>query len=94
MNVDDVHFVSKKQKAQFKLKAQVDSFIANTRAVEREVNNLLKQMKFKMSFSWSYDPLWNISSIRVAKKSTPYVHVEKPKIEQYANKVEWERNIL
>ena len=66
MNVEDVHFVSRKQKDQFKLKAQFDPFITNTRSAGREVDNLLKQMKFKLSFSWSYDPLWIISIVRVA----------------------------
>lgn len=55
MNVDDVHFISRKRKVKFKLKTQVGPFIPNTRIVEREVDNLLKQMKFKLSFIWYYD---------------------------------------
>lgn len=50
MNVYDFHFVARKQKVQFKLKAQVGHFIINTRAVAKEVNILLKYMNFKFNF--------------------------------------------
>jgi len=65
---------------------QVGQFIVNTRATKKEVNDLLSQMKFKLSFTWSYDPLGVISSMRIAKKFAPSMHVAKPEIEQYANK--------
>lgn len=65
LNKDEIHFVSRKQKAQFKLKAPVGPFIVNTRAAEKEVENLLRQMKFKLSFSWPYDRLGVISSMKI-----------------------------
>jgi len=37
MRMDEIHFVSRKHKAQFKLKAQVGPFIVNTRASGKEV---------------------------------------------------------
>jgi len=49
MNGDDVHFIAKKQKSQFKLKAQVHPFISKTRDVAKEVDVLLKRMNFKFS---------------------------------------------
>jgi len=61
MNMDEFHFVSVKKKSQFKVKAQIASFIYNTRATTNEANLLLKQMKFKLSFTWSYDSLGIIS---------------------------------
>lgn len=54
LNVDEVHFVAAKKKSQFKLKAQVGPFICNTRAAGEEVDKLLKEMKFGLSFTWSY----------------------------------------
>jgi len=51
MNIDEIHFVSRNKKAQFMLKAQVGPFIVNTRVENKEVKNLLRQMKFKLSFS-------------------------------------------
>lgn len=42
MNIDDVHFVARKQKSQFKLKSQVVHFIANMRVASKEVDVLLK----------------------------------------------------
>ena len=85
MNMDDFHFVSMKQKEKFKLKAQLGPFIINTRATAKEKDNLLKQMKFKLSFTWSYDPLGIISRMRVEHKTTPYVHTTRPEIKQYVN---------
>jgi len=84
--MDEVHFVSIKQKSQFKLKAQFGPFKVNTEVSKKEVNDLLNQMMFKLSFTWSYDPLGVISSMWIAKKFAPYMHVAKPEIEQYANK--------
>jgi len=45
-------------------------------------------MKFKLSFTWSYDPLGIISKLRVEQRTTPYVHTPRPEIEQYANQEE------
>lgn len=60
-----------KKKSQFKLKAQVGPFIFNTRVEGEKANKLLKEMKFALSFTWSYDPLGIISKLRVEKKFTP-----------------------
>lgn len=85
LNVDDVHFVSKKQKAQFELKARVSTFIVNTRDGDKELESLLAGMKFKLSFSWHYDPMGKILAIE--QKIYPYIHTSKPerKIEQFDN---------
>lgn len=40
--MDDLHFVSRKKEAQFKLKAYVGVYIVNTRATTKEVDELLK----------------------------------------------------
>lgn len=40
--MDEIHFVSRKQKAQFKLKVQVGPLIVNTRATNMEVESLLR----------------------------------------------------
>lgn len=51
-------------------------------------------MKFKLSFSWPHDPLGIISNIRSEQNSKPYVHIEKPEIEKFLNREEWEENTL
>jgi len=35
-------------------------------------------MNFKLSFTWSYDPLGVISKLRVEQRTTPYIHTPKP----------------
>lgn len=42
LNMDELHFVSNKKKSQFKLKAQVDPYIVNTKATTKEVETVLK----------------------------------------------------
>jgi len=42
LNMDELHFVSNKNKSQFKLKPQVVPYIMNTRAVTKEVEVVLK----------------------------------------------------
>jgi len=55
---------------------------------------LLKEMKFGLSFTWSYDPMGVISRLRVENKFTPYHHTARPEIEQYKNQSEWKENTL
>jgi len=74
LNMDDLHFLLRKHKAQFKLKAQIFHYIINNRAIAKESDELLNKMKFKFSFTWSYDPLGIISKLRVEHKTTPYPH--------------------
>jgi len=81
LNENEVHFVAAKRKSQFKLKTQVGPFICNTRAAGEEVDKMLKEMKFFVSFSWSYDPLGVISKLRVENNFTPYHHTARPEIE-------------
>ena len=54
-------------------------------AATKEADELLKKMNFKLSSTWSYDPLGIISKLRVEQKTTPYGHIPRPEIEQYAN---------
>lgn len=94
MNTNEIHILSRKQKSQFKLKAQIGPFVVNTRVTKKELQILLKEIKFKSSFSWPYDPLRVISKIRSEQNSTPYVHITKPEIEQFVNREEWEENTV
>jgi len=70
LNMDEVHFVSYKKKTQFKLKAHIGPYIINTRSATKEIDAILSQMKFKLIFSWSYDPQGIISKLRLEHKST------------------------
>lgn len=92
--MDEINFVSKNKKSQFKLKVEIGTFIINTRVADKEVENLQIQMKFKSSFSWTYDPLGVISSLRVEKNSSPYTHISKLEIKQYVNQEVCEEKTL
>lgn len=88
LNSDDSHFVVAKKKSQFFIKTQVGPFICNTRTIGEEADKILKDMKFSLSFTWSYDPWGTISKLRVENKTTPYIHTSRPEIEKYANQLE------
>lgn len=92
--MDQLHFLAAKKKAQFKIKTQVGPIICNARSAGKEAQTLLKHMNFKLSFTWSYDPLGVISKLRVEQKATPYAHTPRPGIEQYMNQDEWQENTL
>lgn len=76
--MDALHFVSSKNKAQFKLKAHAGHYIVNTGATTKEVDEILKQIKFKLILTWPYDPLGIISRLRFKQKNTPYAHTPRP----------------
>lgn len=92
--MDDIHFGLRKHKCQFKIKAQIDPFTFKTRATKKEVDILLKEMKYKSSFSQPYDPLGMVSKIWSEKNSAPYVHILKPEFELFPNIEEWEEKTL
>lgn len=94
LNLDDIHFVVAKKKSQFWIKALVCPFICNTRLEREEVDMILKEMKFNLSFTLSYDPWGIISKLRVENKTTPYIHTSRPEIEKYVNRSEWVENTL
>lgn len=85
LNMDELHFVYYKNEAQFNMKAHIGPSIIKTRAEVKEVEAILSQIKFKLSFSWSYDTLGIISKLILEQKSTSYAHTPRPKIEQYSN---------
>lgn len=80
IHMDDLDYVVAKKKALFKIKSRVGPFVYNPRSPSKEADLVLKQMNFKLSFSWSYEPLGLISKIRVEKKTTPYSHTPRPEI--------------
>ena len=69
-------------------------FICNTRSAREEADKILKEMKFSLSFTWSYDPWGIIYKLRVEKLTTPYIHTSRPEIEKYANQSKWAENSL
>lgn len=68
--------------------------MCNTRTASEEVDKILKEMKFSLSFTWYYDPCGIISKLGVDNKNTPYIQTSRPDIEQYANQLEWAENTL
>jgi len=85
IHYDNIHFVAAKKKSLFRIKTKVGPFICNSRAAGEEVDLLLKQMNFPLSFTWSYDPFGLISKLRIEQKTTSYVHTQRPKIKKYMN---------
>ena len=65
LNVDQVHFLPRRKHTLFKLKAQVGPFIVNQMLVDKKVELLLAQMKFKLGVTLPYDPIGRFSIIRV-----------------------------
>jgi len=49
--MDEIHFVDAKKKYQFKIKIQMGPFICNNKAEREEVDKLLKEMQFSLSFT-------------------------------------------
>jgi len=94
INSDDIHFVSLKKKQQLIIKGQIGSFICNNSGTREEAENMLKEMKFVMSFTWHYHPCGIISEMRVKNKNIPYVHESRPEVEKFANQRVWEPNTL
>jgi hypothetical protein len=94
VNSDDIHFVAAKKKSQLRIKTQVGPFICNNISAREEIDNLLKQMRFPLSFTWAYDPFGVISELRIKQRSTPYVHTQRPEVERYMNQTEWQENTL
>ena len=94
LNLDEIHFVSAKKKSQFRIKTKIGSFICNNKSAQEEAYKLLKETKFILSFTWSYDPLGIISKLRVENKTTPYTHTQRPAIERYMNQLTCVENTL
>ena len=66
----------------------------NNRYVDKEIEKILSELKFQVSFLWNYDPQGLLSSIRVKCKLPPFIHESKPDVEKYANQREWKENTL
>ena len=69
-NSDDIHFIATKKKQQLRIKTQIGPFICNNISTGEEAYNLLKQMRFTHSSTWSYDPFGVISELRIKQRST------------------------
>lgn len=94
INMDQLHFLVVKKKAQFKIKTQIGPFTCNARSTRQEVDAILKQMNFKHSFTWSYNPFGIISKLRVEQRYAPYSHTSRTKMDQFMNQEEWHENSL
>lgn len=80
INVDDVHFLSAKNKSIFKIKTKVGPYVFNARTAGIEAELLLKKINFKPNFTWFYDTLGYISKMRIEKKYTRYSHTPRPEM--------------
>ena len=55
---------------------------------------MIQRLNIKKNFIWRYDPLDFICNRRQKNKMNPYFRHHIPKIEKYANQVEWVENTL
>ena len=76
-----------KKKTQFKLKNQIGPFICNQRDEKKEATKQLLEDKFEEIFPLNYDPHGILIKLRVKCKLTPYLHEEKPEIENFLNQI-------
>jgi hypothetical protein len=96
LNSDDIHFVSRKYKASFKLKKEIGPFIVNTISTLQVTTKVLSTMGFQQGEAWMYDPHAVISSKIIAHGQVPYQHQQKAQLEMLENQNNWEdvQNIL
>lgn len=80
LNIDEVIFLSYNKKAKFKIKAHIGPYLINVRVATKEIDAILSQMKFKLSFSCSYDPQGIISDLTLKKQVLP-MHTHTPRHE-------------
>jgi hypothetical protein len=85
LNSDDIHFVSRKYKANFKLKKEVGPFIVNTRSTLQVTTKILSVMGFQQGEVWMYDPHSVISSKIISHGQAPYQHQHKAQVELLEN---------
>lgn len=92
INLDEVHFVKAKKKAQLRIKYQLGPFVCSSREAGKEAEEILLRLKLKQSFMWRYDPYDFICNRRQKNKMAPYIHHRIPEIEKYANQLELVEN--
>lgn len=76
------------------MKNQLGPFICSNREPGPEADKILRQMNFKNSFMWQYDPHWVINKLRLKVKLGPFIHHPRLDIERFANQSEWLENNL
>jgi len=65
LNVDEVHFIPRKKKTNFKPKKEVGNFILYNRSSSQVVEIVLQGMGFEQGEIWQYDPLGVMNNRRV-----------------------------
>jgi hypothetical protein len=85
LNSNEIHFVSNKYKASFKLKKEVGPFIVNTRSTLQVTTKFLSTLGFQQGEPWNYDPHGIISSKRISHGQAPYQHQQKTELELLEN---------
>jgi hypothetical protein len=85
LNYDEIHFLSRKYKASFKLKKEVGPFIFNTKSTLQVTTKILSTMVFSQGGPWKCDPHYFISSKRISHGQNPYQHQQKSQVELLAN---------
>lgn len=81
LNVDRLHFLLRKKPPLLKLKAEGGPFVVNARAVDKNVEIMLHEMKLAKGQSRNYDPFGKISILRLEQCLSTYAHLSKPSIE-------------
>jgi hypothetical protein len=89
LNVDEIHFIPRRKKTNFKPKREVGPFIVHSRSTLQVLETMLQELGLEQRKSWKYDPLWVINNKRMELYISTYKHQIKPKLEHIINLDTW-----
>jgi hypothetical protein len=90
LNVDEVHFIPRRKKTNFKPKREIGPFIVHSRSTLQVLETMLQELGLEQGTTWQYDPLGVINNKRLELDISTYKHQSKPDLEQIRNLDTWE----
>jgi hypothetical protein len=90
LDVDDIHFIPRRKRTNFKPKREVGPFIVVNRSTLQVVEAMLQGLGLKQGEAWKYDPLGVINAKRLEFEITGYEHQSRPDLEQLRNLDSWQ----
>ena len=89
LNVDDIHFIPRRKRTNFKPKREVGPFIVVNRLALQFVEAMLQGLGLELGESWQYDPLGVINAKRLQFEITGYEYQSRPDPKQNMNLNRW-----
>jgi hypothetical protein len=90
LDSDNIHFIPRKKRTNFKIKREVGPFIVYNRTTLQVVETKLQELNLERGEAWKYDPFGIIKEKRLELGLTSYEHHNKPHIEIIMNLYSWE----